>query len=122
MKLIFALCFFVASTLATPINNTLISNNGEETVTLHFTNELSSQPDPMSMDFPLDYISRDVGDSESEKRISAIEVTDQSRATATFRCDVYVLGRYFGRFTQKMTYKSIGQSVLLNDVSVQCRP
>jgi hypothetical protein len=141
MKFVLALCCLVASALAASADNAKPQypdntmpqypdnaipqySNGEQ-VTLHFANELGSQPNTVSVDFPLDRVSRDVMDvmeGGSDQYVSAIQVTDQSGATSTFSCDVRVMGRFFGTFTPTMTYKSIGQSVRLSTVSVQCRP
>ncbi|KAJ5652646.1 hypothetical protein N7507_010072 [Penicillium longicatenatum] len=133
MKFILALCCLVASALAASADNarpqypdnTMPQYSNGEQVTLHFANELGSQPNTVSVDFPLDRVPRDVMDvmeGGSDQYVSAIQVTDQSGATSTFSCDVRVMGRFFGTFTPTMTYKSIGQSVRLSRVSVQCRP
>lgn len=135
MKSIVALSMLVASALAAatpPLQNSPWSPGpsgpalqSQGYVILQFSDDLSSNPNPINVPIPLGPGGRRMDIVvDPNRKASSVQVVDQSHAPSGFQCYVRVVGQ--GEVTHHIspinTFRSFGASVRMGNVFVECTP
>ena len=94
-------------------------------VTLQFSDDLSSNPNPINVPFVLGVGARRMDVVvDPNRKASSVQVVDQSHAPNGFHCYVRVVGQ--GEVTHHIntitTFRSFGASVRMGNIFVDCTP